>query len=149
MGFGLWVLLVLAFATFFMNAIHWYTQVETYPLFSWVPKEGFVSFHKEYERRLPVALYVPYSVLMVANVLLFFSAPEGVGFGWTVVLFVLNAFIAAESLAFAAPVHYRMDREGKDEGAVRKLVLLNSLRLVAGTASSFVVLYLLVGLMAA
>ena len=142
------VFLALAFATFFMNAVHWYTQVQTYPLFSWVPEEGFVALHEEYERRLPVALYAPYALLMAANVLLFFFAPEGVGLGWVIALFSLNAFIMAESLAFAAPVHYRMDREGKDERAIRKLVFFNSFRLAAGTASSLVVLYLLATLLA-
>ena len=41
---------------------------------------------------------------------------------WVLLLSALNAFIAAESLAFAAPVHYRMDREGKDEGGIRTLI---------------------------
>lgn len=147
MEFGVVVLLVLAFATFFMNAIHWYTQIQTYPLFSWVPKEGFVSFHKEYERRLPVALYAPYTLMMAANVLLFFFRPEGVGLGWVIALFVLGAFIMAESLAFAAPVHSRLDRDGKDDGAVKKLIFFNLLRLVVGTTSSLIVLYLLTTLL--
>lgn len=148
MGFGVAAFLVLAFATFFMNAIHWYTQVQTYPLFSWVPKDGFVAFHGEYERRLPLALYAPYALLMVANVLLFFFAPEGVGLGWVGLLFLLNVFIMAESLALAAPVHHRMDREGKDEKAIKRLIFFNLLRLLAGTASSLVVLYLLATLLA-
>lgn len=142
MVFGSVVFLVAAFWTFFMNAVHWYTQVQTYPLFAWVSKGEFVPFHKEYERRLPAALYAPYTLQMVATTLLFFSRPEGVGLGWVVVLFVLGAFIMAESLVFAAPVHYRMDREGKDGGAIRRLILFNGFRLLAGTASSAVVLYL-------
>jgi hypothetical protein len=39
--------------------------------------------------------------------------------------------------------YYRIDREGKDDGAIHRLVFFNSLRLAAGTASSVVVLYLL------
>jgi hypothetical protein len=146
-GFGLWVFLAVVYATFFMNALHWYTQVQTYPLFAWVPKGEFVHFHQEYERRLPVALYAPYALLMVSNAVLFFVPPEGVGILWVLALFLLNACIAAESLAFAAPVHRRMDREGKDEEAVRKLVNLNSFRLAAGTVSSLIALYLLAGLL--
>ena len=60
----------MVFATFFNNALQFYTQVETYPLFGWVPREGFVAFHEEYQRRLPVAIYAPYALLMVSNVLL-------------------------------------------------------------------------------
>jgi hypothetical protein len=132
-----------------MNAIHWYTQVQTYPLLAWVPKEGFVPFHKEYERRLPVALYAPYTLQMLATALLFFFRPEGVELGWVVVLFLLGAFIVAESLVFAAPVHYQMDREGKDDRAIRRLIFFNSLRLAAGTASSIAVLYLLARVLSA
>ncbi len=144
---GLAVLVILVFATFFNNALHFYTRVQTYPLFAWVGREEFVSFHEEYERRLPVAIYAPYSLLMGANVLLLFAHPEGVGLSWVVALLVLNAFIMIESLLFAAPVHHRMDREGQDAEGIRRLVRLNALRLVASTASSAVVLYLLVGVL--
>ena len=137
------IFLAAVFWTFFMNAVHWYTQVQTYPLFAWVTKGEFVPFHKEYERRLPVALYAPYTLQMVATVLLFFFRPESVGLGWVVVLFVLGAFIMAESLAFALPIHSQLDREGKNDRAVRRLIFFNAFRLAAGTASSAIVLYLL------
>ena len=41
---------------------------------------------------------------------------------WVLLLFALNAFIAAKARLSAAPVHYRMDREGKDEGGIRTLI---------------------------
>jgi len=55
----------------------------------------------------------------------------------------------AESLAFAAPVHYRMGREGKDDRAIRRLVFFNSFRLLAATASSAILPYLLVVVLSA
>jgi hypothetical protein len=142
---GLVTFVVVVFATFFNNALHFYTQVQTYPLFAWVGREGFVPFHKEYQRRLPLAIYAPYSLLMAANALLLFVRPAEVAVGWVVALLILNASIVVESLALAAPVHYRMDRQTRnDKGEVRRLIRLNGVRLAAATASSALVAYLLV-----
>jgi hypothetical protein len=139
-----------AFATFFNNALHYYTQVQTYPLFAWVGRDEFVSFHQEYQRRLPAAIYAPYSLLMAGNALLLFFRPAEVPVWSVAVLLILNASILLESLAFAAPVHYRMDRQtGNDKGEVRRLIRLNALRLAAATAGSVLVAFLLLRLPAA
>jgi len=68
--------LVVVFATFFNNALHFYTRVQKYPLFARVGREEFVPFHKEYRRRLPIAIYAPYSLLMAANAPLFCGEPS-------------------------------------------------------------------------
>lgn len=150
MGFGLAIFLVVVFATFFNNALHFYTQVQTYPLFAWVGRDEFVPFHKEYQRRLPLAIYAPYSLLMAGNALLLFFRPAEVPIGWTVALLILNASIVVESLALAAPVHYRMDRQTRnDKQEVGRLIRLNGLRLLAATASSVIVAYLLARLLTA
>ena len=145
MGLGLATFVVVVFATFFNNALHFYTQVQTYPLFAWVGRDGFVPFHKEYQRRLPLAIYAPYSLLMAANALLLVFRPAEVAVGWVISLLILNASVLVESLALAAPVHYRMDRQtGNDKGEVGRLIRLNAVRLAASTASSIIVVYLLV-----
>ena len=145
MTVGLVTLVVFVFATFFNNALHFYTRVQTYPLFAWVGREEFVPFHKQYQRRLPPAIYAPYSLLMAANALLLFFRPAEVAVGWVIALLILNASILVESLALAAPVHYRMDRQtGNGKGEVGRLIRLNAARLAAATASSVLVAYLLV-----
>lgn len=75
------VFVIAAFATFFNNALHWYTQVTTYPLLSWVGQAEFVSFHKEYERRLLFSIYAPYTLLMFSTLLLIFFRPAEIGLG--------------------------------------------------------------------
>ncbi|HKH12856.1 MAG TPA: hypothetical protein VKA73_17075 [Rubrobacter sp.] len=50
-----------------------------------------------------------------------------------------------ESLALAAPVHYRTDRQTRnDKGEVGRPIRLNGARLAAATASSVPIAYLLV-----
>ena len=144
MSLGLVTFVVVVFATFFNNALHFYTQVQTYPLFAWVDREGFVPFHEEYQRRLPLAIHAPYSLLMAANAPLLFFRPAEVAVGWVILLSILNASIVVESLALAAPVHYRVGRKTRnDKGGVGRLIRLNGVRLAAATASSLLVAYLL------
>ncbi|WP_323352642.1 hypothetical protein [Leptolyngbya sp. CCNP1308] len=132
------------FATFFNNALHWYTQVSSYPLFGWVGPGEFVPFHQEYERRLPFSIYMPYSLLMVSTLLLVFMRPAMVPLGWVLVLLGLNASIMAISLIFAVPVHSRLDRQGySDSTGLRRLIRYNGVRLVASSLSSAIMLYLL------
>lgn len=142
------VFVIAASATFFNNALHWYTQVTTYPLLGWVGQAEFVSFHKEYERRLPFSIYVPYTFLMLSTLLLAFVRPVEVKLGWVLMLLALNASIMIISLTFAVPVHNRLQHQGySDKGGIRRLIRYNSVRLIASSASSVIMLYLLIGLL--
>lgn len=138
------VFLLAVFATFFNNALHWYTHVTTYPLFAWIGQNEFVSFHKEYERRLPLSIYLPYTAVMASTLLLLFWRPEAVALGWVIMLLVLQGSIMAVSLAFAAPLHAQLDREGKqDAHSIGQLLTFNGTRLAAATICSLVMAYLL------
>jgi hypothetical protein len=142
------VFVVAAFATFFNNALHWYTQVTTYPLLSWVGQAEFVSFHKEYERRLPFSIYAPYALLMFSTLLLIFFRPAEIALGWVFILFILNASIMIVSLVFAVPIHSRLDHQGySDKAGIRKLIRYNSVRLITSSISSIIMLYLMISLL--
>jgi hypothetical protein len=45
------IFLSVAYATLFNNALHWYTQFQTYSLFARVGEAEFRRFDGEYERR--------------------------------------------------------------------------------------------------
>lgn len=148
MNLGIIVFAVAAFATFFNNALHWYTQITTYPLLGWVGQAEFVSFHKEYERRLPFSIYVPYTLLMCSTLLLMFFRPTEIGLGWVFVLLLLNASIMVVSFMFAVPIHNRLDRQGySDKAGIRGLIQCNRVRLIASSTSSITMLYLMMGLL--
>jgi hypothetical protein len=89
---------------------------------------------QEYERWLPLAIYLPYTLLMAGNLLLFVR-PETVALSWLVLLLLLNGSIMAASLALAAPVHARLDHEGKRAELLLLLRRYNLPRLVASAAS--------------
>lgn len=148
MSIEIFVFVIAAFATFFNNALHWYTQVTTYPLLSWVGQTEFVSFHKEYERRLPFSIYVPYTLLMFSTLLLIFFHPAEIELGWVFMLLILNASIMVVSLVFAVPIHSRLDRQGySDKAGIRGLMRYNSVRFIASSISSVIMLYLTMRLM--
>ena len=143
MSLAIFILLLVALTTFFNAGLQYYTTVSTYPLFSEVDEANFVRFHKAYEGKLPLSIYIPYSLWMLSTLALLFVRPDGVTLLWVVLLLVLNGSIMAVSLAFAAPVHTKLDREGKNAGDLAKLRRYNLPRLLAVAASSMVALYLL------
>lgn len=144
MNTGLIVFIAVVFFTFFNNALHWYTQVATYPLFALIGNKEFLKYHLEYQRRLPFSIYAPYSLLMISTLLLFVCHPAQISLVWITVITVLNLAIMVESLIFAAPVHKRLDEQGfGDETGIRQLIFYNSLRLATSSVSSLIVLYLL------
>lgn len=137
------VLLLVAVTSALNTGLQYYTTVSTYPLFSDLPAEAFVGYHQAYERRLPLAIYLPYALLMAGNLLLLFVRPAAVALGWVVLLLVLNGSIMAVSLAFAAPVHARLDREGKRAELLMLLRRYNLPRLLASAAGTLVLSLLL------
>lgn len=138
------VFVIAASITFFNNALHWYTQVTTYPLFNWVGQAEFGSFHKEYERRLPFSIYLPYTLLMLSTLLLTVVRPAEIKLEWVLVLLALNASIMLISLRFAVPIHDRLQRQGyPDKGSILRLIRYNSVRLVASSVSSAIMLVLI------
>lgn len=143
MTLPLFTLLVVAATTFFNTGLQYYTTVSTYPLFQTLHHEGFVAYHKAYEKRLPLAIYIPYTLLMLSTFALLVVRPDSIGLGWVVLLVLLNGSIMVISLLFAAPVHARLDREGKNERDLELLLRYNLPRLLAATASSAIVCYLL------
>jgi hypothetical protein len=137
------LLLLVALTTFFNTGLQYYTTVSTYPLLQSLPDAGFVAYHKAYQRTLPWSIYLPYTLLMLSTLALLVVRPEAAALGWVLLLLVLDGSIMAVSLAFAAPVHARLDREGKRPELLSLLRRYNLPRLLAASLSSLLVLALM------
>ena len=103
-GLGNVVLVVTAFATFFFAAIIWYTQILGYPLWRYVGRDEFLPLHREYLRRLPLIVQLPYGLLMASNTLLLFYRPMSVSQTWSVT-----------SVAFASRHPHHQRRHGRTD----------------------------------
>lgn len=150
MDAGAVTLALLACLTWANWTLHYHTHVGTYALFPAVAAhsggDGFVGYHRAYEKRLPLTMYAPWSALMVASVAFCVVRPDDIGLPVALVLLVLNASIAVLSIAFAAPVHSRIDDRGSlvAEDA-RALLRWNAVRLAVATASALIIGGLLLG----
>lgn len=134
------LLLTLALVTALNWSLHYYTHVVTYRLLPVVAGvtdgAGFVEYHQQYERRLPWAIYVPWTLLTVLSVAFLAVRPDGVGVAPAVALLVLNAAVAVLSVALALPVHRRIDaQERLSDTDARALRRVNGARLAVATAS--------------
>lgn len=144
MTFELIVFLLFVFTTFYDNAIQWYTHMQSYPLQAYVGQNEYAAYGKFYEGRLVYALYIPYVLLLVSNVILFFARPAGIEIGWLIAAFLLNLSILFISVFLAVPQHREHAREGRvTQEGVAALLRVNLLRLGAASLSSLIVLFLL------
>lgn len=142
------VFVIAAFATFFNNALHWYTQFTTYPLFNWVGQTEFSSFHHEYKRRLSFSIYIPYTLLLLSTLLLAFIRPAEVPLVHVLVLLLLNLSIMIISLVWAVPIHQRLQQKGSsDKNGIRRLIGYNTIRLIVSSASSLLMANLMIRLL--
>jgi hypothetical protein len=139
---------VLVFTTFFNTGIQWYTHQQSYPLMALVGVDTYETYFHEYERRLVLALYIPYFIMLVSNITLFFLRPAGIDLLWLVIAFALNLSIMVVSFALAVPIHKRHAQAGQVTSAgVAELLQVNILRLGAATLSSGIMLFLLLRLL--
>jgi hypothetical protein len=142
--------LILVFTTFFSNGIQAYIHLEAYPLLAFVGAEEFPAYLKEYERRLPVPLLLPYFVMVLSNLILLFARPAQISLVWLIAALVLNIAVTVVTVVLATPVYNRYKQAGEiNADGMHELLRINSLRLALSTLSSIVVIYLLIGLFSA
>jgi hypothetical protein len=139
--------LVFVFTTFYSNGVQAYIHLEAYPLFAFVGTQELPAYLKEYEKRLPLPLLLPYFATVLSNILLLVFRPAHLSLVWLIVALVLNIAVTVVTVVLATPVYNRYKQAGKipAEG-MRALLRINFLRLALTTVSSIIVIYLLIGL---
>lgn len=141
--------LVFVFTTFYSNGVQAYIHLEAYPLFAFVGTKELPAYLKEYERRLPLPLLLPYFATVLSNLLLLFFRPAHLSLIWLLVALVLNLAVTVVTVVVATPVYNRSKQAGQiSSDGMRELLRINFLRLALSTISSAVVIFLLVGLLA-
>jgi hypothetical protein len=131
----------------FNNGVQAYIHFEAYPLFAYAGKDTFSTYIGEYEKRLTIPLLAPYGLTVLINIILLFFRNDNLSLVGIIVVLILNLAVALVTLFVATPVYNRIKQAGLDE--MPRLMTINLLRLLLSTASSVVVLYLLLGLLPA
>lgn len=133
-------------ATLFMVGLTWFVHVVHYPLFSEVGSESFSPYHDLHSIRTTWVVAVPMLVELVSSVVLAIDPPDGQG-----TLALIGAALAVAiwgvTLAWAAPTHGSIGREGPTDALLNRLNRASWVRTWLWTAHGVVVLVMVAGVM--
>lgn len=145
-----WILFVVLVAlVLYNNGVQAYIHFEAYPLIAFVGKAESGAYLAEYERRLTIPLLLPYGVTMLCNLALIFVHPDNLSVVGVIAAFVLNMAVAVTTMVVATPVYNRIKASGANAADMSRLMSINLVRLLLSTASSLLVLALLLTSVAA
>ena len=125
-------------STVAMVGIIWFVQISHYPLLAFVPSDSFSTYERQHVYRVTFVVGPLMLMEVFSSAYLLLAHSEKV-FVW--VPFVLLIFIWLSTLFLQVPCH-RILENGKDDGAIQKLVRTNWIRTVFWTARGFFAVYL-------
>jgi hypothetical protein len=136
----MWAFLVTLAFTLYMTGMIWSMQVFEYPLFALVGRKEFPTYHAAHNRSLPFFVILPSVLALGSAVVLFWIRPAGIPL-WSVVLVVaLDLAVLVSTIAWQAPLHERLDREGFSAEVIRTLVRSNWIRTALWTINALLLL---------
>ena len=128
-------------ATLFMVGLTWFVQAVHYPLFIRIGRDSFAAYHEAHSIRTTWVVALPMVLELVSSVGLAFDPPAG-----EEVLAVIGAILAvsvwAVTLAWAAPTHSAIGRNGLTQTLSSRLLRASLVRTWLWTLHGVVVLLL-------
>jgi hypothetical protein len=124
--------------TAYSTAVGWQAQLVSYPLYRAVAPEDFLAYHAQYNSAIPVVVIVPGFLSFLAGVAFLWTRPAEVPRGVAAVVAAAGATSLVSTVAWAIPMHDRLDRIGQDAATIDSLLsanLVRSLALTVGTAA--------------
>lgn len=126
-------------ATLFMVGVTWFVQIVHYPLLAEIGPESFKTLHEAHSRRTTWVVALPMVVELASSLVLAVNPPDGLG-----MLAVVGAVLAVAAwsvtLAWAAPTHSAIGREGPDPALFARLDRASLVRSWLWTSHGVVVL---------
>lgn len=104
-------LLACVAATLFMVGLTWFVQAVHYPLFAEVGEDQFPGYHRLHSARVTWVVVIPMVVELASSLYLAAEPPEGLA-TLTLVGAVLAVAVWVVTLAWAAPTHGTIGRDG-------------------------------------
>jgi len=125
-------------------AVGWQAQAVSYPLYRAVAAEDFLAYHAQYNGAIPVVVIAPGFVAFLAGIALPWTRPAWVPARVAGLVAAAGAVSLVSTVAWAIPMHARLDRVGQDAATIDSLLSANLVRSVALTVGT-VALAVLVG----
>jgi hypothetical protein len=138
-----WLLIVCFALAWYDLSTAWLAQSVTYPLFAYVDRDTFPTYHATYDRRIPFPVIMPAVLLMNASVLLVWSHPPAVP-DWAVWMGVSLQLIIALSTAFLqVPAHRQLELQGFSRAMHSRLVTTSWIRTSAYSAHALLMVWMM------
>jgi len=132
----MWAFLVTLALTLYMTGMIWSMQVYEYSLFARVGRTEIPAYHAAHNRRLPFFVVLPSVLAFGSAVVFFLLRPAGIPL-WSVALAVaLDLAVIVSTVAWQAPLHARLAREGYSSEIISSLVRSNWIRTVLWTMNA-------------
>lgn len=125
-----WLLSSMAIS-FWCCALGWVTQAINYPLFGRVSPDDFVEYHRRYSKGIIPVGIIPTLLTVALSWIVVFTRPASIA-SWLATCNALFGFVAlGVTLALQLPAHLHLQRHGKSDILIRRLVINNLFRALA------------------
>ncbi len=124
--------------TAYSAGVGWQAQLVSYPLFRAVAPEDFLAYHAQYNAAIPVVVIIPGFLSFLAGIAFAWTRPAEVPQALAAVVAGTATTALVSTVAWAIPMHDRLDRIGQDAATIDSLLsanLVRSLALTVGTAA--------------
>ena len=143
MDFAHLLLLFWTVVVFYVTGQIWFAQIVIYPLFGKVGKDEYVAYHRFYSSRILLPIIVPGFASFLLPIVLVFLRPDSVPLALALANAACGLIGLYVTVTLEIPRHDRLEKGGKKEVVIRKLVLYNWPRILAITASALLTLLML------
>lgn len=136
---GRWRLVGLAALTAlsaYSAGIGWQAQFVSYPLFGQVSAEEFPAYHLDYNAAIPLVVIAPGFLTFLGCASFPFTRPKEVSRAAAAVVASSGVLALVSTLAWAIPMHDKLDRIGQDAATIDSLLCANSVRTAALTVGA-------------
>ena len=124
--------------TAYSTGVGWQAQLVSYPLFRATAPQDFLAYHAQYNAAIPVVVIIPGFLSFLAGIAFLWTRPAEVPRGAAAVVAAAGVTSLLSTVAWAIPMHDRLDRIGQDAATIDSLLsanLVRSLALTVGTAA--------------
>ena len=138
-----WALGATTALTVYSAGVSWQAQVVSYPLFAQVSAAAFPGYHLAYNAAIPLVVIVPGVLGFLASAVLPWTRPADVPRRLAVVVSGSGVVALVATVAWAIPMHARLDAVGQSPEALASLLQANAVRTAALTVGAGALLWAL------
>lgn len=131
-------LLALSALSAYCTGIGWQAQQVSYPLFRSVGAQDFLAYHQDYNHAIIWVVIVPGFATFAASIAFWWTRPPAIGRIGAGLVAGTGLISVLSTVAWAIPMHDRLDRIGQDAATIDSLLganLVRSLALTVGTGA--------------